>query len=144
MSPETADVAEVVKAALAAEKTAAITAGESAVYIGEPRDEDYPLPRHYQVLHVTTGAGGGYRMAGGRSAEKYRMVVRSVGSTYAEATWETDRAKAALDDAVLSLSGFDWQQNFDESDRTVAPDHDVPDLYDGVRVWTTIIGPLPT
>lgn len=148
MSPETTDVANVAKAALAAVKADAIAAGRSGVYIGEPTDADRSdnggeLPRHYQVLHVTTGAGGGYRLAGGRSADKYRLVVRSVGSTYGEAAWETDRAKEALDDAELDLPGFDWQQNEDESNVPIAPDNALaPSEYEGVRVWTTVIGPL--
>lgn len=146
MAPDTTDVANAAKAALEAAKTAAIAAGKSAVYKGEPTDSDRPtLPRHYQVLHVTTGSAVGKRLTGSRSGERYRIIVRSVGLTYDEACWESDRAKAALDDKVLTLAGFDWGKNLDDADRPIAPDNDVaPAEYDGVRVWMTVIKPLPS
>lgn len=147
MTPSTEAVANMVKAALEAVKAAAINADPptSAVYIGEPRDEDLDmLPRHYQVLHVTTGIPAGpQRMTGQTTGRKYRFVVRYGGSTYAEAAGEADWAVEALDEKVLTLAGFSCGRTETDSETPIAPDNDLPDWYDGVRVWTTIIKPLP-
>jgi hypothetical protein len=137
------------KAALIAAKAAAVAGGHSATYLGEPREEDYDpdtgkLPDSYQVLHVTSGDGiGAQRLTGQTGPRKYRFVVRSVGTTYAEACWESDRARDALDEKVLTLAGYNVDRTIGDGGRPVAPENDLPDSYDGSRSWSTIITPQP-